>query len=288
MPESIRPGDLLRPPLDSDNEKENSKDDKEIPVTWRKAIKDAGEWPFVDPDVMHEEEVDSFGDFPSDPEDIPEAPKELVPYSEFEPWGRMEEETDRDYELFSHYLASGLGRTYGGTARHFRISQPYVSKRAQKHDWGDRVKAWDDYRERVYTSLVIEKTKKMAEEHAGIAAKGIAALSIVFDEILKRADDPELMTLELNEMSTRALFTLADKAARALPNLMGAERLSRGLPTELTAEVQVKENRVTIQTTEELSEIINGLQQVLDTGDDDGVDDEVIDVEEVEDIGEEE
>lgn len=284
MPESFRPGDLLRRPLDSDAKEPSSKDDKEIPVIWRQAIEDAGEWPFVDPDVMHEEEVDSFGDFPSAPEEMPEAPAELVPYSEFEPWGKMDEETDRDYELFSHYLASGLGRTYGATARHFQISQAYISKRAHKHDWPDRVKAWDDYREMVYTSLVIEKTKKMAEEHAGIAAKGIAALAIVFDEILNRAKDPELMKLELEEMSTRALFGLADKAARALPNLMGAERLSRGLPTELTAEVQVKENRVTVQTTEELSEIINGLQQVLDTGDDD----EVIDIEEVEDMGEEE
>lgn len=287
MPETLRPGDLLRPPLDSDAEpkdKDTKQDEKEIPVSWRKAIKDAGEWPFVDPDVMHKEEVDSFGDFPSEPENIPEAPAEMVPFSEFEPWGRMEEETDRDYELFSHYLASGLGRTYGKTARHFQISQPYISQRARKHDWPDRVKAWDDYRERVYTSLVIEKTKKMAEEHAGIAAKGIAALSIVFDEILHRADDPELMKLELSEMSTRALFTLADKAARALPNLMGAERLSRGLPTELTAEVQVKENRVTIQTTEELSEIINGLQQVLDTG----ADEDYVDVEGEEMEGEEE
>lgn len=287
MPKSLKPGDLLRPPLDSEIDKP-APEDKEIPVIWRQAIDDARKWPFVNPDVMLEEEVDSFGDFPTDPKDIPEAPAEVVPFSEFEPWGKMEEETGRDYELFSHYLASGLSRSYGQTARHFGITQPYVSKRAQKHDWIDRVRAWDDYREKIYTSLIIQKTKEMAEDHADIAAKGIAALSIVFDEILSRAEDPELLKLELEEMSTRALFGLADKAARALPNLMSAERLSRGLPTELTAEVQVKENRVVIQSTEELSEIVSGLYDVLGKAGSDESEEIVIEELEIIDDGEEE
>lgn len=254
--------------------------DDNLPKTWTEAINDAGEWPFVDPDVMLEEEVDSFGEFPNDPEELPEG---IIPYSEYEPWGKMQEETDRDYELFSYYRAFGLGRSYGEVARHFGISQPYVSKRANKHDWIDRVRAWDEHRERIYTSTVLEKTKKMAENHAGIAAKGIAALSLVFDEILERAEkDPELHKLELQDLSFRGLFTLADKAARALPNLMNAERLSRGLPTELTADIQIKENRVVVQSTEELSEIVAGLFNVLDTGDGKGVSDEFLGIEDAE------
>lgn len=290
MPETLKPGDLLRRPLESSGDGDKPEpDDKILPGIWKQAIQDARKWPFVDPDVMHEEEVDSYADFPADIQEVEEVDallKEVPDYSEFEPWGKMDGETDRDYELFVHYLARGLSRTYADTARHHGISQPYVSRVANKNDWPDRVRAWDDYREKIYTSTVIEKTKKMAEGHATTAAKAITALSLVFDEILKRAkENPEAHAEELKELNFRGLFTMAEKAARALPNLMGAERLSRGLPTELTADIQVKENRVVIQTTEELAEIVAGLADVMDTGyegDDEGEEGEIINAEVIE------
>lgn len=297
MPETLKPGDLLRQPLESSGDGDKPEpDDKILPGIWKQAIQDARKWPFVDPDVMHEEEVDSYADFPADIEGVEEADsllKEVPDYSEFEPWGKMDGETDRDYELFAHYLARGLSRTYADTARHHGISQPYVSRVANKNDWPDRVRAWDDYREKIYTSTVIQRTKKMAEDHAGIAAKGIAALSLVFEEILTRAEeDPEGHKAELRELNFRGLFTMAEKAARALPNLMGAERLSRGLPTELTADIQVKENRVVVQTTEDLAEVVAGLFEVMDTGadaDEGEGEGEIVDAEVIEDDpGEEE
>ncbi len=259
MSQKISPGDLLRAPIQERASSTTRADLALLPESWRTVLDETSEWPFVDPDVMLDSKDPSFADFPAD-----EVPEEIVPFSEFEPWGKMDTETPRDYELFSEYRASGLSRTFSKTARHFSISQPRVSKVANKHDWVERVHSWDKYREQIYTTTVIEGVKKMALEHAGIANKGIKAYAMVFDELIERIENDPLHKEEMNTMSLRALFALVDKAARGLPNLMNAERLSRGLPTELSAQVVVTENRIIVQTTEELGEIIHGLGGVLE------------------------
>ena len=266
MPEIIRPGEILKRPLISEGMNTLTREQEiileKLPSSWRNAITQMQEWPFVDPDeALKAPDTSSFSDFPTADDEIPH---DVVPFSEAEPWGRMDDETDRDYELFSFHRASGLSRTYTATAKHFDISQAYISKTASNRGWNDRIRAWDDYREQIYTTQVIEGVKKMATQHAGIANKGIQALSVVFDELLERVKQGKEEDIsELNLISFRGLFGLAEKAARALPNLMNAERLSRGLPTELTASVVVKENRITIQSSEELAEIVFGLQNVL-------------------------
>jgi len=264
MATEIRAGEILRPPLEyrgmpSLNPSRETQLSK-LPPSWRTALGKAEEWPFVDPDVMLATQVPSFGDFPADDS----VPDDIIPFSEFEPWGKMEDETGRDYELFSYYRASGLSRSQSATARHFGITQPYVGRVAARCNWLDRVDAWDKYREQVYTTQVIDGIRKMADDHAQIASKGIKALSIAFDKLLERmeGDDPAWQN-EIDELSFRTLFSMVERSGRVLPNLMGAERLSRGLPTELTAQVIIKENRVVVQSTEDLAQIVQGLQSVL-------------------------
>jgi len=275
MPQQISPGDLLRPPIDNDPPK-GKVDLSEVPESWRTAVEKAEDWPFVDPDVMLNTPAKSFSDYPADV-----VPSDIIPFSEFEPWGKMEEETGRDYELFSHYRASGLTRSQSATARFFKISQTYVSKVYHKRDWEERAQSWDKYREQVYTTEVIEGVKAMAREHAGIANKGIKALSIVFDELLSRVEDNDpIHQQEIKELGLKPLFALVDKAARAIPNLMNAERLSRGLPTELSAQVIVREDRILVQSTDELAEIVKGLQSVFESTQLDEPEDQIIDIEE--------
>lgn len=280
MAKRVRPGDLLRPPLTS-IEMTTSTIEQEaalsrLPESWRTAIEKADEWPFVDPDVAMGTPDPSFSDFPHEDSSLPE----VIPFSEFEPWGMMDEETDRDYELFSYHRAQGLSRTQTATARHFGISQVYVSKVATKRNWDERIRAWDEYREKLYTTEVIEGIKKMAKDHADIAAKGITALSSIFEAAIERIDDPRTKG-ELDEISFRGLLALAEKSARVIPNLMNAERLSRGLPTEISSQIVVHESKVTVTTTDELAEVVFGLQDVLGKMGTGG-DSEVVDVEAIE------
>lgn len=285
MPERVRPGDLLRPPLSSSDmtstKADLSKALSALPDSWKTAIDKADEWPFVNPDEAMDQRDPSFSDFPNDDSALPDG---VVPFSEFEPWGRMDEETDRDYELFSYYRSLGLSRTQSETARHFGITQVYVNRVANNRNWIERVKAWDDYRERIYTTEVIEGVKKMARDHAEIASKGIKSLSVAFDALLQRILDPETGEvlwdeMELSELSVRSLFALAEKSARAIPNLMNAERLSRGLPTEISSQVVVSESKVTVTTSDELAEIVFGLQNVLPIPEKEPDSGEIIDVE---------
>lgn len=266
---TIRPGDVLRAPdgIVAELAPRRNKAIREqreetlaqIPESWRTVMSKAEEWPFPNPDDMLDTPVESFADYPSD-----EIPADIVPFSEFEPWGKTDAETNRDYELFSHYRALGLSRTFASVARHFDITPVYIGKVAARHDWLDRVTEWDRYREKVYTTEVIDRTKKMAEEHAEISKKGVRALSIAFDELLERieSNDP-VHQEEMRELSLRSLYTMVEKAARVLPNLMNAERLSRGLPTELSAQMVIREDRIVVQTTDELVNVLEGLNLVL-------------------------
>jgi hypothetical protein len=254
-----------------------------LPKSWRTTLGKAEEWPFVDPDEMLDAPTSSFGDYPAD-----EVSTDIIPFSEFEPWGKMDEETDRDYELFSYYRASGLSRSQSSTARHFGINQTRVHKVAHENDWGERVKQWDLYREKIYTTEVLEETKRMAKDHAKIAAKGIRAVSIAFDELLNRIDAQDPVHIkEMNALGLKSLYAMVEKAARVLPNLMNAERLSRGLPTELSASMSYSESKIILQTTDDLAEIIRGLGDVLKSGQaSEGVEIDVTDLQDEGDIEE--
>lgn len=292
MAKTLRPGDLLRDPVKSglmgktardviDPEYSMPRAEREaalarLPSGWRTTLDQAEQWPFVDPDVMLATPTEDFNDFPNEPENLPE----VIPFSEFEPWGKMDEETDRDYELFSYFRASGLGRDFSKTARHFSITQPYVSRVANKHDWIERAKQWDLYREKIYTTEVIEETRKMAKDHAKIAAKGIKALSFAFDELIARIDTEDPLHLEeLQALGLKSLFAMVEKAGRVLPNLMNAERISRGLPTELSASITYSETKIIHQTTDDLAQLLHGLGLVLDSAKEtEGADEDEFDI----------
>lgn len=251
-----RPTDLIaRPP--SPGQKVSLAD---LPESFRTALTEAEEWPYVDPDAngLGDPEL-SFNDYPSDPDSLP---AEIEPFSEAEPWGKMINETPREYELFSQYRSQGIARTKRATARHFDLSSIRITKVATSRNWDARVKAWDDYRERVYTMELIQGTKEMAHKHAEIARSGIEALSVAFAgivEAMANEDDRDALLAELADMPAKHQIALAQGSARVIPNLMNAERLSRGLPTEISQEFHTHDARVTIQTTDDLADILAGI-----------------------------
>lgn len=225
---------------------------------------EATSWPYVNPDeAMYAPDIPNETQHPGwdiiqiDPETEP-------PFSESEPWGRMEGETEREFRWFCYYRSLGMGRKKSDVARHYEVSTAAVSSVVKKNDWDDRILAWDRYREREYTQKVIENVHAMAAHHAEIASRGILALSNAFEALIKRiSQDPKKFEEEIGEMPIRQLFGLAQKSAQVIPNLMNAERLSRGMPTEITKNLTVEEHTVTIQTTDQLAEIVHALTGVI-------------------------
>jgi hypothetical protein len=198
---------------------------------------------------------------------IPAIFRDTTPYSQEEPWGIMEGETDRQYQLFSYYRSLGLARTKGEVVKHFRISTNHIYKTAKENDWDARCRAWDMTRERLYTLELMEETREMAKAHGNIARKGVLALASVFEALVSRMEeDPERWADELAEMSTKQMMLIAQRSAQVIPNLMNAERLSRGMPTELVATHATADVNVNVQTTDDLAAILSGLFGAIGPG----------------------
>lgn len=253
---------------------------KDIPEAWQVAVTEAEEWPYVDPDENGLADPDpSFNDYPSDPESLP---AEIEPFSEDEPWGQMLNETAREYEFFSHFRSQGITRTKRATARHFEVTPTHISTIATNRNWDARIKAWDDFRERVYTMELILGVKEMAHKHAEIAREGVEALATAFSGIVENMKDEEKKAeflAEIADLPVKTQLALAQGSARVIPNLMNAERLSRGLPTEISHELHSHEARVTIQTTDDLYDIITAVVGPLAVARSEGVEEEVIEPE---------
>lgn len=260
-----RPTDILKPPpRKSGQSKSRARLSRraldEFPDTWVTIIEAGDEWPFIDPDANGLIDPEpSFQDYPNKPEDLP---ADIEPFSEDEPWGKMSTETGREYEEFSHYRAQGLTRTKSATATHFGVKGSTISYLAKNRNWEARVQAWDLYRERVYTRELLLGVQQMAHDHAEVASRGIKALAVALESIANRMETEEGRAEVFDELADLPLKTqlaLAQKSAAVIPNLMNAERLSRGLPTEISANLHLHDVRISVQPVDELANILLGL-----------------------------
>jgi len=255
-----RPGDILRPPK---LEVVRSTKSVSLPPSWKTIMDTAESWPYVDPDTAMGEPDSDFTDYAP----ILYEEKDDLIYSPEEPWGKMKGETGREYAWFSYYRSLGIRRRKRDVAKKFEVASASVSGCVQKNDWDERIIAWDNYREEEYTKEVIQGVREMAQTHATIARNGIEALGIAFEVLQNRiATGEEALVAELADMPVKALFSIVQKSAQVIPNLMNAERLSRGMPTEIQTQFSRSETTIKIQTSEELTEIVNALAGVLGSG----------------------
>lgn len=180
--------------------------------------------------------------------------------SENESWFQIDGETDRSYELFTAFLGLGMGRTKQEVADRFGVSGTYVRKVGSDFDWNKRARDYDQWRQRIWSATIAERTMEMAERHGDIAAKGIRTLALVFDAAEDKGQD---MVAELSSLGAKELLRYVRDAARAIPALMNAERLSVGMPTEISQSRSVQSHEVTIQTTDELADLLGNLNEII-------------------------
>lgn len=232
---------------------------------WEQALSLAVSYRFPKPKDDMDINLDMWGTIPNDEPSLDALATIHPPYTEDAPWQKMDSEPPHTYEAFLLYRDMGMStRTYKAVAELVDVTPMSITRWAADYNWNMRIVAWDEYRERIYTAAVIERTREMAEKHAEVAAKGIAALSTAFEAIIHRMeDDPEGFMGELSEKSASQLLSLAKSSAQVLPNLMSAERLSRGLPTELSASIAVVDQRITIHSRDDLAAIAFGLADVF-------------------------
>jgi hypothetical protein len=239
----------------------------ELPTSWRAAIEQSTHWPFPNPDEvlsLPEEELAEIGEKAAEKAEslAPDTDVEIVPYTEHQPWGKMDVESERQYELFSYYRSLGRARTQTDVAKHFDVSRAYISKTASDRGWADRIDAWDTYKEQIYAQTVLEGVKEMAVKHAEIARDGIMVLSKPFEVLMQRLESEEGQN-DLWEMNLQSLFKLVQKSTQILPNLMNAERLSRGMPTEISEQTTHENHTIRLETSDELADLLFGLAEAI-------------------------
>jgi hypothetical protein len=182
------------------------------------------------------------------------------------PWAQKENETPRAYALFMAYLSQPRSnRTQAAVARHYKITSASVSATASRHGWGLRARKWDEERDRIYQAEVFDRMREMGERHGNKLEKAIDAIALPLEIMADRIqEDPEGVAAQLGEKSITQLHNMAIQSARALPNLMTTERLARGLPTEITANVH--SGTIEHVYTPDISDLATILQGLVDAG----------------------
>ncbi len=215
-------------------------------------------------------ELDGIDDFLGAP-DQDKSPDELFwldPTDEHgvtQPWAQHDDEPAKAYALFQFYLSLPRAkRSFAAVSRHYGLDHQ-ADRYASRHEWPERTLAWDLERDRLYQIEVIEEMQEMGRRHGRKLDQAIEAITlplVVLAEEIKR--NPEGVKDELRDKSLTQQLNMAIKSARGLPNLMAAERLARGLPTEITANIH--SGKIEHVHTPNLSEVADILQGLHDAG----------------------
>lgn len=137
------------------------------------------------------------------------------------PWERQPDENPKPFEAFCYYRDMGTGRSIRAVAAKLDKSETLIGRWSSKHNWVERVAAWDDEQERIEREIAqkeqAQEIRKMRKKHADLAS----AMLIKATKALARIPDDEIKAGDLTRM--------VDVASKL-------ERISRGDVGEVVEE----------------------------------------------------
>ncbi|MGD0128270.1 MAG: hypothetical protein ABSF46_23145 [Terriglobia bacterium] len=141
-----------------------------------------------------------------------------------EPWERQPRESSKAYAHLSIYLEMGISRSLNKVASDPKCTSKrrQLSRWSSKYKWVQRSLAFDDDQRRQEREAQRKEHNEMLKRHARLAMLG---QSLVVDTLRKRLQ-------EAQENPTKML-SVSD-ASRLLDVSVRVERLSRGLPSEVS------------------------------------------------------
>lgn len=197
-----------------------------------------------------------------------------------QPWDIQPNENEFQYRMFLRYRDLGLGRTVVAVYRYFKkhpeeihnpkvtVSENYLYTLSTKNAWKERAYKWDQDQELQYQLARSEAIREMVDRHEDAISEAIDGLMTPIKALTHRIEtDPEFIE-NLSQASAAKLVDMAGKASRTIPSLMNAERLARGMPTEIVGGV-VEHQVVNTVDRDQIGEILEVLERarVLDVGD---------------------
>jgi len=206
-----------------------------------------------------------------------------------QPWDMRDDESSYEYQLFCAFRDMGLSRVLKNVEEYVYVNiddfktkrvpaYPQIYKVSRKHDWKERAASWDQHEEHAYQVARAQSIRAMVTRHEENIVEAISGLMMPIRALaLRMENDPNFIS-SLSGKSVDKLITMANRSARTIPSLMQAERLARGMPTEIVAGTIDHEHTIAVEK-DQIGDILAILGQagvIPDTG-------PVIDVTEVTD-----
>ncbi len=209
------------------------------------------------------------------------------PYQQ--PWDQLPGETSYHYHMFCFYRDKGM-------ARRVKDVHSYVEENpgeldldrvpigrtihhiSGKHNWLSRALSWDQKEERLYQLARSQAIREMVLRHEASLEEAIEGLMIPIRVLNDKIASDDSFIDKLSKASVVKLIDMANKSARTIPSLMSAERLARGMPTEIVG--GLVEHQVThVIERDKIGEVLEVLERagVLNVGGDDFSTDEIVD-----------
>lgn len=163
------------------------------------------------------------------------------------PWERQPEEDDNAWNAFRFYRDLGPSRTFtqaiAGLKTRYYADPDYkpsvhaIASRSSRGQWPERVLAFDKEQDRLYQIARGIAIREMADRHEGIIVEAIGSLMVPIQALQLAMENDEDFIKSLSKTDAKKLISLSNIAARTIPSLMQAERLARGMPTEIVGGV---------------------------------------------------
>lgn len=174
-----------------------------------------------------------------------------------EAWERQEDELDGVWVLFQSYRDEDLPRSLQRLADRHGKNKPHVGRHSKKHNWKQRVAAWDREQDRIERQADMKERATAVKLHARKSMQLMKTLLLPAEFLVKRiekrlAEDPDVDPFET--MSDLDLLREARMAARTYAQVGVFNRLSLDLSTSNVGghsggavEVDVRENRERVE-----------------------------------------
>jgi hypothetical protein len=165
------------------------------------------------------------------------------------PWEQQPKESDEAYGAFIRYRSIPRGeRSHAKVGQELGKATNLISRWSSKWHWVTRIMAWDRAEDARRVEEHWEEIEKMSKRHAAQAqmmgsvlmAPATAILTLMrerpnlFFEYFSTTDENGNSLIDFDRMDR--VVSMAQQAARIMPDVMGMERLARGEPTEIVEE----------------------------------------------------
>lgn len=158
------------------------------------------------------------------------------------PWDQQQNESSKSFERFALYRDMGAGRSLRKLAKDLELNSSTLAEISSKHNWQERVVAFDAYIDKASQHNQIAQTRAMKRRQIALALRAQKVAEKGLKKLLRDLDDEQL----LRKISPESLSKILDVGCRL-------ERLNRDEPEQNVEIVQSQNfDRLTLDEVETL------------------------------------